>query len=301
MWGFTPNPRFQMMIEEATGGRLKIETIVNLVPSPEVLFAVIDGRADMGFQWTPYVSGTFPIWDVASLPFFWGDGYEYERAINDPRMIEIIDKTHADADLIKLYDPVSGALDAVFGNKPVRTVGDFKGLKIRTSGILPTFTLELLGAAPLTMATAEQADALKRGTVDAVLTSTPYGAGIGLLDVTSYISYWAIQSFYGGELVINMNSWNALPADIQQILKEVGMVMQGQTFYASECVYDKISKVIVRAATEVIEPEASEVDKARALAKPAIDKWLEVAGPYGPEVLAIAADYASGAEIMLAK
>jgi len=288
-----------MAVEEATNGRLQIDTIVDLFPAAEVLMGVIDGRADMGFQWTPYVSGTFPLWDFGSLPFFWGDVYEYESAINDPRMIEIIDMTHSDAGLVKLYDPVAGALDAVFGNKPIATVEDFNGLKTRTSGILPTFTLELLGAAPLTMATAELADALNRGTVDAVLTSTPYGAGTGMLDVTDYVSYWAIQSCYGGELVINKKSWDALPAEIQQILKQVGMDMQRQTFFASECVYEQISKIIVGAAAIVVTPEAAEIDKARELAKPAIQKWLDVAGPLGPDVLAICADYASGAEIML--
>jgi hypothetical protein len=52
---------------------------------------------------------------------------------------------------------------------------------------------------------------------------------------------------------------------------------------------------------KVIQPEQSEINKARDLVKPAIEKWVELAGPYGKEVMAIAAKYGSGAKILLKK
>ena len=35
--------------------------------------------------------------------------------------------------------------------------------------------------------------------------------------------------------------------------------------------------------------------------RPAIDKWLEIAGPHAKEILAIASEYAGGAKILLKK
>ena len=35
--------------------------------------------------------------------------------------------------------------------------------------------------------------------------------------------------------------------------------------------------------------------------KPVIQKWLDRAGPHGKEVLSIAAEYASGAKVMMGK
>jgi hypothetical protein len=50
---------------------------------------------------------------------------------------------------------------------------------------------------------------------------------------------------------------------------------------------------------EIVFPEKSEIEKARNLCKPGIQKWLDRAGPRGKEVLDIAAKYASGAKVMM--
>jgi hypothetical protein len=52
---------------------------------------------------------------------------------------------------------------------------------------------------------------------------------------------------------------------------------------------------------KVTQPAPAEITKARELVKPVIDKWLELAGPDGKQILAIAAEYAGGAKIMMKK
>jgi len=287
------------MLEKATDGRLILETKVGLFPPTEVIHGVIGGRADIGFQRIPWVSGTFPLWDFGELPFFFGNVYEYESALNNPRMVEILQKTHAEVGLVKVMEPAVGALDALYANQAIATVDDFKGLKIRSAGLLPTLALELLGASPLTIGTTEIAEALQRGTVDVCATTRGFGLGLGMADVTTYVNYWAVSSAFGNTVMVNMDSWNALPADLQQIVMDLGAEMQGQIIYAAT-VEDYFAALGIRVGgLEEVVPEKAEIDKARELAKPVIDKWLELAGPYGPEVLAIAGKFASGAEIML--
>ncbi len=41
-------------------------------------------------------------------------------------------------------------------------------------------------------------------------------------------------------------------------------------------------------------PDPGELNKMAALLGPVYEGWLDIAGPYGPEVLAIAADYGTG-------
>jgi TRAP-type C4-dicarboxylate transport system substrate-binding protein len=294
-WAFFPHPRFQNKVKEATKGRLELQTKVDLMPASEIMFGVIDGRADIGFTWIPYVSGTFPQMDFASFPFFYKDGYEYEKVVNDPRMKEILSEMYNKAGLVRLFESPATSLDALWGNKPVRTVKDFKGLKVRSSGLLPTFSLQMLGAAPLTMQMAELSDALSRGTVDAVLTSTMYGAGVGMMDVTKYISYWPIQSFYGNTVFVNKKSWDALPPDLQETLIKVGQEMQNEVFYAAETTYS-ISNIVAAGAMEIVKPSPEELQKAREMTQPVFDKWVDVAGPRAPEILEICKKYASGSK-----
>jgi len=181
------------------------------------------------------------------------------------------------------------------------TVDDFAGLKLRTAGILPTLALNLMGAAPLTMGVTEIHEAMARGTVDGIQTGGFWGVAFGLCDIAKYCSIWPVQSQFYCVVMANKDSFNALPADLQEIVQDVNREMQGQAAYAigiveQNCLYIAIDMI---GKTEVIRPEKAELDKVREICKPTIDKWLELAGPHGPEILDITSEYASGAEIML--
>lgn len=299
-WAFHPIPRFQKLLEERSGGRLILKTKVGLFPPREVIHAVIGGQVEMGFERTPWLSGTFPLWDLA-LPFLWDDIYQYEAFINDPRMVEIDKKTYGEKGLVKITDVSIEALDGIFATKPLRTLDDFKGLKIRTAGLIPTLALQLMGAKPLTIGTTEILEAIQRGTVDAVQTSRGWGMGFGLPDVCSHVSIWRIQSVFPGMLIVNKKKFESLPPDLQKILIDTGKEMQGQIIYGGK-VEELESEIGVKVSRlELVKPDKAEVDKVRKLVKPVIKKWLELAGPQGKEVLDIAADYAGGAKIMLDK
>jgi TRAP-type C4-dicarboxylate transport system substrate-binding protein len=285
------------MVEEATGGRLILDTKVMMVPHAEITYAVMDRRADIGVEWTPFVGGTFPLWDFGALPFFFRNWpWEYERAINDPRLIRILEESYREVGLIRLNSLISGPVDAVFSHKPIRTVDDFKGVKIRVIGLLPTMTAKLLGASPLVMPLGEVPDAMRLGMVDAVSAGVTFGLGtLGMADVSTYMSYWGIQPVYGGALIVNQQSWDALPADLQQILREVAREYQDQHFLASYMHHTTSMIDVLHTGLIVITPHEAEIERAVALTTPVIDKWLEIAGPHGPEVLAIISEYATGA------
>lgn len=285
--------RFPDLVKQATGGQLVIEPKADLFGPTENIMAAIDGRVEMASQWIPFVSGTFALWDICSLPFFFSSIYEYERAINDPRLARILEETYAKAGLVRLFDVPGGAMNAVFSKKPIRTVADFKGVKIRASGLITTSALRLLGASPLTMPVAELADAMSRGTVDAAHTAISYGFGVGLRDQSKYLNIWGIQPTFLTSLVVNLKAWNSLPPDLQRKVREVAKVMEGQEMFAED-IENRMLTTVAKAAITVILPEKSEIEKAEALTRPAIDEWLKIAGPHGPQVLAVASEYASG-------
>ena len=302
---FHPYPWWQKRIEKATNGRLIIETKVALFPPTQVIHAVIEGRADVGWERIGWVGGTFPQLDVGSLPFYWGPGtlgaMEFNDALNDPRFRGLMDEMYAELGLVPVVHQPYPALDTIFANKPLRTVDYFAGLKLRTAGILPTLALSLMGAAPLTMGVTEIHEAMARGTVDGIQTGGFWGVAFGLCDIAEYMSLWPVQSSFYCVVMANKDSFDALPADLQQILRDVGREMQGQTAYATgiveqNCLYLAIEMI---GKTEIIRPEKAELDKVRALVKPVVAKWLEMAGPHGPEILEITSEYASGAAIML--
>ena len=296
-WPFYPIPVYQSWLEEMSGGRLVLDTKVELVPSAEVIMAAIDGRIEMGHSRMPWVSGTFPQLDFASLPFYFTDQTEYYRALIDPDMQKLIAREYDKVGLVYLGDTLFEPENGIWAQKPVAKVDDFKGIKIRTSGFNQTNTLKALGASPLTIATAELADAIKRGTVDAATTSVTFGAGVGLLDVTSYVSLWLVTSGFGCTIVVNKAKFNALPKDLQDILKQWGQVVQKAGLSAGYSHYITTLLWLKRAKMNVITPDKAEIDKAGALAKTSITQWLEKSGAVGKEILAIAAKYGTGPSV----
>jgi len=302
---FHPYPWWQERIEKATKGRLIIETKVALFPPTQVIHAVIEGRADCGWERIGWVGGTFPQLDVGSLPFYWGSGtlgvVEFNDALNDPRFRGLVDEMYDELGLVPVVHQPYPALETIFANRALPTVEDFAGLKLRTAGILPTLALSLMGAAPLTMGVTEIHEAMARGTVDGIQTGGFWGVAFGLCDIAKYCSVWPVQSQFYCAVMANKDSFDALPADLQEIVQDVNREMQGQAAYAigiaeQNCLYIAIDMI---GKTEVIRPEEAELNKVREICKPTIDKWLELAGPHGPEILAITSEYASGAEIML--
>lgn len=297
-WAFHPFPRFQKLLEERTGGRLTLQTKVGLFPPNEVIHAVIRGQVEMGFERTPWLAGTFQVWDL-SLPFFWDNIFEYESFINDPRMVSIERKTYGEKGLIKIADICIEALDGIFANKALPTLEDFKGLKVRTGGFIPTAALKMMGANPLSMGTTEILEALQRRTVDAIQTNRGWGLGFGLSDVCSHVSIWRVQSVFSGMLIVNEKKFNALPKDLQQIVLDTGREIQGQVIYGAK-VEEFESEIGVKVSKlKLVQPDKEEVIKARKLVKPVMQQWIDRSGPYAKEILSIAGEYAGGAKDLL--
>jgi TRAP-type C4-dicarboxylate transport system substrate-binding protein len=293
-WSFAPYPRFQEMVKEATGGRLTIELKQDLFPVAENLFGVIQKRSDMSIQWIPYVTGTFPILDFGSAPFFWQNGYQYEKAVNDPRIRKILDaemKKHGVRILMHIASQVPPLGGALWSNVPMGKVEDFKGKKIRVAGTWASDCIKALGATPVTITGAEIADALSRGTVDAVYTSTVFGYATGMKDVTKYVNMWNISSVFDTVMVINEQSYQALPADLQQALDQTAKQFEGQSFLAVDVMYRYLA-TILEGMTQVVKPDKAELEKAMKLTQPAIDNWIKAAGPRGEELWSVAKEYA---------
>lgn len=120
--------------------------------------------------------------------------------------------------------PVAG--EHIWSKKPLRSVADMQGLKIRSGGVASR-SFKILGAAPVSMPGSDVYQGLQRGVVDAAeWTTLTVNYGFGLHEVTKYV---IMPSYSGGstyDWVANLDAWNKLPEDIKQIvesaLHEVG-------------------------------------------------------------------------------
>jgi TRAP-type C4-dicarboxylate transport system substrate-binding protein len=288
---YAPGGRFERLLLKKSNGRFSLRIRERMVPRDQELDFLASGKAQIGDMSVTYVAGTYPLLDFGALPFRFSSLYEYEECVQDPEMKEIFEKVLRNAGLQYLAQIPAGAMMFIYAKKPIEKADDFKGLKIRTTGAVATKAFELLGAAPVSIPGPEMADALYRGVVDAAVTTLDYGMEQGLGDLVSHISVWKVMPLITTALVANARAFDALPSDLQQILRETAGEISAQQYYAAEPEHEAYKTWVGTTKIKMVYPAKEEILKARELTHPTVDDWLKVAGPYGQKVLDVSAKY----------
>jgi TRAP-type C4-dicarboxylate transport system substrate-binding protein len=119
------------------------------------------------------------------------------------------------SELLALY---AYPAQVTFCAKPLAGLADLAGRRIRVSSAPQSDWVMSLGAIPVQTAFAEIVANVRSGNIDCAITGTMSGNTIGLHEVTSHIHTtpvnWGVAAF-----VANGAAWNALPKDIQELLR----------------------------------------------------------------------------------
>lgn len=298
VWPFRPGGRYEMLVTQQTGGTVKLDIKEKLFGLMDSAFAIGDGRVQMGTQSIPAASGTYPLLDFGGIPGLFSampnGAVEYANALHDPEMMAVLDAYTKPAGFKVLGAAVSLANNALWGNKAIRTLADFKGVKMRASGRTQTAALRALGGSPVTLSVAEIEEALSRGTVDAITTSMSFGAERGLMPMAKFVSIWPITPIFAQFVAINSKAWDKLDARQKQGLLRASSQLTHEMPLAIEQMDLSYTLWIRSAKTELVLPDDAEVKRAMALMHPVVKDWLDTAGPHGKDVLRIAVKYARG-------
>jgi tripartite ATP-independent transporter DctP family solute receptor len=182
---------FEKEVERKTDGRVTVQIFPNAqLGDEETLFNGLKiGSVDVLYIATAPISGSVPEVDLFSLPFIFKDVDQALRVANGP-LADPIEAKIEGASGAKLVAWASwGDRDMWNSVRPIKTVEDLRGLKMRTQqSAIQRDTYTALGAQPTPMAYSELFTALQTGVVD--------GADNGPLDieqskfyqVTKYIS-----------------------------------------------------------------------------------------------------------------
>ena len=131
---------------------------------PEHFDIVKNGLSDMGYFTATWTPGRFPLSDVLSLatPV---EGKEIAVSIGN-KMYAENEEVQKEFEGVKVLE-LNGCISAyLWTKKPVKTLEDCKGLKIRTPGGFQTSYIKSLGAEPVFMPLGDVYLALETGTID---------------------------------------------------------------------------------------------------------------------------------------
>jgi len=209
-------------VAEVTGGRLVIEPLPvgSIVAYNETLDAVTAGILDGQHGGSGYFAGKDAAFGIL------GDlngGYEHVRQLhmwlNYGGGIELARELFAQYD-IYYVGGVSWGAESIPAKKPIRTLEDFKGVKLRAPEGMSQDIFQRIGAAPVNIPGAEVYTALERGVVEAADWGTlGMNDDLGYHAIAPYPLYPGFHSAPMADVAVNMDRWNELPDDVKALVE----------------------------------------------------------------------------------
>ncbi len=138
------------LIQERSKGRMKIEIYPanQLFSDKDLPKALPSGAVDMAQVNMAMWAGLVPSLVVEEMPFFYKDRDHFFRAMISPGVRSLLDKEFESKGVKILFWMDYGYM-AVIGKKPIKTLEDFKGKRIRGySAKFPREILKALGGGP---------------------------------------------------------------------------------------------------------------------------------------------------------
>ncbi|MFW6081403.1 MAG: TRAP transporter substrate-binding protein DctP [Desulfosalsimonas sp.] len=205
-------------LKEKTDGRLIFEPhpAGALVPSKEIFAAVKRGMIQGGTLSPGYVRDWIKIAGVASgLPYAFKDTWECAYFHQYYGFEEMLQEAAAEHGVFWSTDKVYPT--ELVLSKPVRSLEDFKGLKLRSSGVLQKFLSEL-GASAEYIPGSEIYPALSSGVVDGAHWGASQGAySMNLYEVCKYHMLPPLNIASTDVWVFNQKAIDSLPEDIRGV------------------------------------------------------------------------------------
>jgi tripartite ATP-independent transporter DctP family solute receptor len=251
--------RMGKKLEQATNGRLSIQMFpsMQLGGEKEMIEQAQVGALAIARISVGPMGPIVPELNVFNLPFMFRDTAHMEKVIDGPIGDEMLKKLseHPTANLIGLCWMNAGTRNVYNSKRPIRSMADLKGLKIRMMGN-PVFvdTMNALGGNGVAMGFDQLINALQTGVVDGAENNYPsYASG----QHYRYAKYYSLTEhlMIPEILVFSKKVWEGLSPEDRALLTKVAKEAQQEErklWYEME---EKSIKQIKDAGVEIVKVE----------------------------------------------
>ncbi len=216
------NSFFIPEIESRTGGQLQftLSSFPELgIAGGDTLRLIGDNTLEVAEVYSGYVGGDLPLLDVGNL---WGLSpseeahLELTDAIHED-LVAVLKETTGGQPIMRQYYPNQ----FIFSREELDSLDQFDNKKIRQHSTILGDLLAGLGAEGQFVAFADVYTALERGVLDAAVSCGTCGSGVRWYEVTDCM-VGPIVAIGVTWITMNKEVWDAIPADLQAIIREEG-------------------------------------------------------------------------------
>ena len=207
-------------------GRLNIKVYGagEVVPALEVFEAVSQGTAQMGHGAAYYWKGKVPIAQFFTAVPFGLTAQEMNGWLMHGGGLELWRELYSRYNLFPIPGGNTGVQMAGWFNREINSLDDIKGLKMRIPG-MGGEVFEQAGGTAINLPGGEIFTSMQTGVIDATEWVGPYNdLAFGLHQVARYYYYPGWQEAGPTlEVLINKESWDSLPEDLQVIVETAAL------------------------------------------------------------------------------
>jgi TRAP-type C4-dicarboxylate transport system substrate-binding protein len=219
-------------VEKDSGGRIKFEAYpaMQLGGTPVQLYdQTRDGVVDVTWTLPGNTTGRFPRVEVFELPFIMSNAEATSKAYWEYVQTMAPDE-FKETQVIALQVHGPGVIHTA--DKPVHTVNDMRGLKVRAPTRQVNKLVASLGATPVGMPLPQIPDALSKGTITGCVIPWEVVPSVKVHELTKYHAEFdpAGGALYTTTFVMCMNKakYNSLPPDLKKVIDaNSGMATSG--------------------------------------------------------------------------
>lgn len=279
--------RWKTEIEKRTDGKVLIQTYPGgtLLDAKDIIDGVIAGQADIGCLCMAYQPGRFMLTNATSLPI----GIPNAK-VGSLVLCDLYNKYNPSAFAkVKVLTMFTTAPSNIMSKKPIRTLEDLKGMDLRASGGAAKI-LKAWGANQVGMPMSETPEALQKGIVEGLFSSVEVMKDFNYAEYCKYVTM-TDTVIYPFAVVMNLDSYNRLPADIKAVINDLNpeQALWTGTYmdnHAAESMQWSTEKYNV----ETITLSAEEKQKYNDILAPMVQEWIEEANSKGLDGEAVVND-----------
>ena len=263
---------FAKEVEKRTDGKVQITSFpAGTLTKARVCYdGVVKGISDMGNSCFAYTRGRFPVMAAVDLPMGYPNGTVATRVANEFAK-SVNPKELQDVKVLYVHAHGPGLLHT---KKPVRTLEDLKGMKIRATG-LSAKVVEALGGVPVAMGQGGTYEALKKGVVEGTMSPMEVLKGWKQGEVIKYTTEcYSVGYTTAMFIVMNKAKWNALPADVKKVIDDLSngwVLVHGQTWDLTDQEGRNFTKKL---GNELISLSDAESARWRNAVEPVIENYI---------------------------
>ena len=280
-------------VEKATNGRVKMQMLPKAPMAAAGTFdGVRDGLVDVSYVTASYTPARHPLPLLAELPGSGGSAevnsvaynrihWKYLQQANEYKGVK----------LLGVFTHGPGQMFSV--KKPVNSVADLSGMKVRSGGGISEASAKALGASPLVKPAPESYELLSSGVADATFFPSESIKSFNLDKVVKHATYFP-GGFYSSSFGFFMNEdkWNKLSKQDQDAITSVSGEALARLAGKAWDAADKVGIEALKAAGVVmVDANPAFVADVRKRTEPLINDWIKAANAKGIDGAKVYAEF----------